>query len=71
MCRPIGTPSAVTLGSVAQRAILVLPARAQPRLLDIGRLEIGGRPQMHFAGDAVDDDRVAVLDDLGDIRRRR
>ena len=67
MCRPISTPSAVTHGSVAQGAILILPPGAQLRLFDIGRFEIGRRQQVHFAGDAVDDQRVAVLDDLGDI----
>ena len=56
---------------VAQGAILVLPARAQARLLAIGFLDVGLRAQLHFAGDAVDDDRVAVLDDLGDVRAPR
>ena len=52
---------------VAQRAVLVLPARAQPRLFGVGRLDVRLRAHLHFAGHAVDDDRVALFDDLGDV----
>jgi hypothetical protein len=53
--------------SVRNRPILILPPRAQTRLLDVGRLEIGGGPQMNLAGHSVDNQGVAVLDDLGDV----
>ena len=43
----------------AQRLILRLLACAQPHALDIGRLDIGLRGADSFAGDAIDDDRVA------------
>ena len=52
---------------VAQRAILRLLAGAHPRLLGVGRLDVRRRPQIDLAGVAVDDDRVALLDDLGDV----
>ena len=55
-------------GKIAQRAILVLAAGAQARLFRIGGLDVGRRAQLHFAGGAVDDDRVALLGDLGNIR---
>ena len=55
-------------GLVAQSPILRLFARAHARLFGVGRLDIRGRPQVDFARVAVDDDRVAVLNDFGDVR---
>ena len=54
-------------GPVAQRAVLRLAAGAQLDALAIGGLDVGRRPQMHVAGRAVDDDRVAGLDQPRDV----
>ena len=48
-------------GQILEGEILVAAARPHARLFNVGKLEVGGRAQMHFAGDAVDDDRVAVF----------
>ncbi len=55
-------------GNVAQGAILRLSAGAHAGLLGIGRLDVRRRTQMNLAEVAVDDDRVALLDDFGNIR---
>jgi hypothetical protein len=52
---------------VAQRLILRLAASAQAHALGIGAFDIGGRAQEHFAGNAVDDDRIAGFDEAGDV----
>ncbi len=52
---------------VAQFAILLLPAGAQPRLFRIGIVRHRRRAQMHVARDAIDDDCIAGLDEIDDI----
>ena len=54
-------------GPVAQRVVLLLPPRPQPDPLDIGRLHVGRGPDVHVAGRAVDDDRIARVDDAGGV----
>ena len=53
---------------VAESAILRLAPGAHARLFGISRFDIRRRPQIDLARVAVDDDRIAVLDDFGDIR---
>ena len=70
----IFSPSLVTHGLSRSAQVLRLPARAQPHALDIGRLHVGRRPHVHVAGRAVDDDRVARIDEaggVGDLADRR
>ena len=52
---------------VAERAKLRLLARAHTRPFGVGRLDVRRRAQIDLAGIAVDDDRVAVLDNLGHV----
>ena len=52
---------------VAQRQILQLPARAQPHALHIGGFHVGRGTDMHVAGGAVHDDRIARIDDASGI----
>ena len=59
---------------VAQREILLLPARPQPDPLHIGRLEIGRRADVHLPGGAVHDDGIAGIDEadrIADLADRR
>ena len=53
---------------VAKSAILRLAPGAHARLFGISRLDVRRRAQIDLARVAVDDDRVALLDDFGDIR---
>ena len=55
------------LGRLPQRQVLLLPAGAEPHLLGIGRLDLGRRADLDLAGAAVDDDGVAVLDEIDDV----
>ena len=52
---------------VAQFAILLLLARAQPRLFGIGMFDVRRRPQMNIAGDAIDDHGIAGLNQIDNI----
>ena len=54
-------------GNIAQRAVLRLLAGAHAGLFGVSRFHVRWRAQMNFACVAVDDDRVALLDDLGDV----
>ena len=47
---------------VAELLVLLLPPRAQSRLLSIGVLDVGLRPHPNVPRRAVDDDGVAGLD---------
>ena len=53
--------------NITQGAELRLLACAHPGLLGEGRFDIRGRPQVDFAGVAIDDDRITLLDDLRDV----
>ena len=52
---------------VAQRLVLLLPARAQPRLGAIGGLDIRLRAHLHITHRSVDNDGVAAFDEIGDV----
>ena len=67
MWSAIATPSRVTDGSSREQPVLLLPAGAEAHLVGIGGLDVGGRPQMHLAGVAVDDDGVAGLGQRHDV----
>ena len=53
---------------IPQLGVLRLPPRAQADLLAIGLLQVRHRPQMHLAGIAIDDDRVALIGEARGIR---
>ena len=67
MCRPIGTPSRLTVGASRRARYCACLPGAHPRLLRVSRLDVRGWAQVDFARVSVNDDRVALLDDLGDI----
>ena len=52
---------------VLEFEIVRTPFGADPDLVDVVLLEVGGGPQEHSAGRAIDDDVVAVLADRDDI----
>ena len=55
-------------GSLAQRRILRLPARTQAHAVGVVFFHVGRRAHVDVAHRAVDDDRVARIDDAGGIR---
>ena len=61
------TPSLRDGRHVAQPPILLLAAGAQARLLGVGGLDVRARPDLDVAARAVDDDRVARLDQRGGV----
>jgi hypothetical protein len=52
---------------VAQAAVLLLPAGAQPRLFGVSRLHVGAGAHLHLARAAVDDDGIARLHEGGGV----
>ena len=52
---------------VPDQPVLLLLAGAEAHLVGIGGLDVGRRPEMHLAGVAVDDDRIARFRQRHDV----